>query len=335
MTDVSWSRCGGEDCVRVVGGTPDARLQVRAGGAGSQAWAGGGGMAGRCVRDGPDVCFVPRFAFVDGTSYAVLVDGVEAATLVRPRPDRAATAEVVEIRPTATDVPRNLLRFYVQFSVPMCEGCAARQVRLVDDGGEVLAGALLPTEYELWDRDRRRLTVLLDPARIKRGLVPHRQAGYPLRSGSSIRVVVGNGFRDARGDPLRAGAERRYQVGGDERRRVDPDGWALGVPSCDTVDPVQVEFGRPLDHALLGRCLHVVGPDGQVVGGRIEVGPGERSWTLTPSATWVPGPHRLVVDPGLEDVAGNSVRRVFDRDLARPEDEPREDGPMVLIFHPS
>ena len=291
-------------------------------------------MAGRLVRDGADVCFMPRFAFVDGTSYAVLVDGVEKATLVRPRPDRVATAEVVEIRPTATEVPRNLLRLYVQFSVPMSEGYAARHVRLLDDRGEVLAGALLPTEYELWDAARRRLTVLLDPARIKRGLVPHRQAGYPLRSGSSFQVVVGDGFRDARGDPLRAGAERRYQVGGDERRHVDPDCWALTIPPSDTVDPIQVEFGRPLDHALIGRCVRVVGPDGRVVEGRAEVGRGERSWRLTPLATWVPGPYRLVVDPALEDVAGNSVRRVFDRDLGRPEDEPREDRPVVLTFRP-
>ena len=334
MTDVSWSECGGEDCLRLVGVDPDARVHVHAGAAGSHAWPTGGGMAGRLVRDGADVCFMPRFAFVDGTSYAVLVDGVEKATLVRPRPDRVATAEVVEIRPTATEVPRNLLRFYVQFSVPMSDGSAARHVRLVDDGGEVLAGALLPTEYELWDSDRRRLTVLLDPARIKRGLVPHREAGYPLRAGSTFRVVVGNGFRDARGDPLRAGAERRYHVGGDERRRVDPDGWALTIPASDTLDPIRVEFGRPLDHGLLGRCLRVVGPGGRVVEGGAVIGAGERSWRLTPRAPWSSRPHRLVVDPALEDVAGNSVRRVFDRDLARPEDDPRDDGPVVLTFHP-
>lgn len=35
-------------------------------------------------------------------------------------------------------------------------------------------------------------------------------------------TVVDGGFRYARGLPLRARTQRRYQVGGDERRHVDP-----------------------------------------------------------------------------------------------------------------
>ena len=84
--------------------------------------------------------------------------------------------EVMAIYPTAAEVPRNLLRLYVWFSAPMSEGYAARHVRLAGDAGERLAGALLPGG-ELWSGDGRRLTLLLDPARIKRGLAAHREAG--------------------------------------------------------------------------------------------------------------------------------------------------------------
>ena len=76
----------------------------------------------------------------------------------------------------------------------MSQGYAAEQVRLARDDGSVLAGALLPTEHELWDASRRRLTVLLDPARIKRGLPAHREAGYPLRPGQSFRLSSATGF---------------------------------------------------------------------------------------------------------------------------------------------
>jgi len=95
-----------------------------------------------------------------------------------------------------------------------------------------------------------------------------------------------------------------------------------------------VAFGRPLDHGLLARCLRVVGPDDRVVDGRPEIGPQERSWRLAPRAAWAPGIHRLVIDPVLEDLAGNSVSRVFDRDLSRAEDEPREAGPVTRSFRP-
>jgi hypothetical protein len=114
---------------------------------------------------------------------------------------------VTGIRPTADEVPVNLLRLCVWFSAPM--SYAAGQVRLARDDGSIIADALLPTEHELWDASRRRLTVLLDPARIKRGLPSHQEIGYPLRSGEPFRLVVGDGCRDAQGLPLRRSAERR------------------------------------------------------------------------------------------------------------------------------
>jgi hypothetical protein len=291
-------------------------------------------MAGRLVRDGDGLCFVPRFAFLDGTTYTVTVEGTSAAVLVRARSGRLAATEVTEIRPTAAEVPSNLLRLYAWFSAPMSEGCVAGQVRLARDDGSIIAGALLPTEHELWDASRRRLTVLLDPARIKRGLASHQDDGYPLRSGEPFRLVVGSGFRDAQGLPLRAPAQRRYEVGGEERRHVDPGSWLLTVPPAGTSEPLQIAFGRPLDHGLLARCLHVSGPGGQLVDGTPQIGPGEQSWQLVPRRTWASGSHQLIADPVLEDLAGNSVSRVFDRDLARPEDQPRQARPVTVGFRP-
>ncbi len=290
-------------------------------------------MGGHLVRDEVgDTCFVPRFAFVAGTTYEVLVDGLHVGTLDRPRVDRTPTTEVVAIFPTATEVPRNLLRFYLFFSAPMSEGRAADHLRLVDEDGDPIRGALLGTDHELWDPDRRRLTVLLDPARIKRGLVGHRTQGYPLRSGSTFGLVVDQGFRDAGGRPLRSGGERAYAVGDDERRHVDPRAWALSIPAVGTHDELEACFDRPLDHGLLARCLTVVGPDGDVVDGAARVGIGEQSWRWRPRRRWASGPHRLVVDPVLEDLAGNSVSRVFDRDMTQPEDDPRPSQPVVVPF---
>jgi hypothetical protein len=332
VTEASWSRSGDADCIRLTGLPAGADVQVRPGTA-----AAAGGLpptAGRLVRDGADLCFVPRFAFLAGTAYTVTVEGTTAAVLVRARPGRLAATEVTGIRPTAAEVPSNLLRLYVWFSAPMSEGYAAGHVRLARDGGGTIAGALLPTEHELWDASRRRLTVLLDPARIKRGLAGHQDAGYPLRSGEPFRLVVDSGFRDAQGLPLRAAAQRRYEVGGEERRHVDPGSWVLTVPPAGTSEPLQVTFGRPLDHGLLARCLRVSAPGSQLVDGTPRIGPGEQSWQLVPRRAWAPGYHQLIVDPVLEDLAGNSVSRVFDRDLTRPEDQPRQARPVTIGFRP-
>jgi hypothetical protein len=291
-------------------------------------------MAGHLIVDADEVCFVPRFPFMDGRTYAVSIDGVPAAVLLRPERRVRTTTEVLSIHPRAQAVPRNLLRFYVTFSRPMSEGYARDHLHLVDDHGTPLDGALLATDYELWDGAHRRLTVLLDPARIKRGLAGHRAAGYAIRIGQPFRLVIDAGFRDARGAPLRADAVQHYDVVDDERRRVDPADWILRNPLRHTLEPLGVSFDRPLDHALLDHCLHVVNPDGRPVIGTDEVGPDERSWCLTPAEPWRGGPYELVIDDILEDVAGNSVTRVFDRDRTLPTDVIAEKQPAAMTFFP-
>jgi hypothetical protein len=333
VTEVTWSRRGGGDCIRLTGLPASADVQVRPG-TDSVAPSELPAMAGRLIPDAAGLCFIPRFPFLDGTAYTVTVDGAAAAVLTRAHADRRATTRVTAIRPTAAKVPCNLLRFYVWFSAPMSEGSAAGHVRLARDDGDTLAGALLPADYELWDASRRRLTILLDPARIKRGLVGHRDAGYPLRAGEPFRLIIDAGFRDARGLPLRADAQRRYRAAGAERRHVNPDDWAIVVPAAGTFEPLHVDFGRPLDHGLAARCLRVTGPGDEDVGGNARLGAHEQSWQLVPSQVWAPHPHQIVVDPVLEDLAGNSVLRVFDRDLALPQDQPRPAPRVTIPFCP-
>jgi hypothetical protein len=78
----------------------------------------------------------------------------------------------------------------------------------------------------------------------------------------------------------------------------------------------------------------VAGPGGQLVDGTPRTGTEEQSWQLVPRRAWAPGSHQLIVDPVLEDLAGNSVSRVFDRDLTRPEDKPRQARPIAVPFRP-
>jgi hypothetical protein len=304
-------------------------------GPGSATWQ---SMSGRYAVAAGEVRFAPRFPFLAGTSYAVVVRHRERAgdplvlRIARPAPDRVPSTEVVGLYPGVDLLPRNALRFYLHFSAPMSEGEAARRVHLESaDTGERLFGAFSPMDFELWDPGRRRLTVLLDPARIKQGLAPHREAGYPLQPGFAVVLVVERDFCDAAGVPLVADYRRRYQVGADLRSRIDPSAWTLEAPDAGGRQPLMARFDRPLDRALLEDCLAVVGSDG-VVAGAATVEAGQEAWSFVPDGPWAPGPHRLLIDPVLEDIAGNSVLRVFDRDLLRPDQEPRSVDAVVLRF---
>ena len=183
---------------------------------------------------------------------------------------------------------------------------------LAEDGGELI-GTLLPMPPALWDRPRRRLTVLLEPGRIKRGLQPNVQAGPPLVPGTSVTFVVDGQLTDAAGALLVSGAERTYRIDKPIRSRVDPAGWEVRWPDSAGGQLV-VRFGPSLDRALVRRCLRVVGPDGRVVPGQAILDRDAEIWTFTPAVASVAG-WSLHVHPDLEDVAGNSVRRPFDRDL--------------------
>jgi hypothetical protein len=274
------------------------------------------------------VVFAPRFPFVPGADYAVVVSSGNEEPIVLsiryPATDRPPATSVVRISPAVEEVPRNLLRLYVEFSEPMSEGFGTRCVGLFDSAnGAELRHALLPMEPELWDRQRRRLTVLLDPARIKRGLVPHREAGYPLVEGTTVEVRVDPSFLDASGRPLVTEGRLTYRVGPDLRGLVDPARWSVGVPAPGSADELRVDFDRPLDVGLLAHCLAVLDSDGGRVHGAAVPADDGLAWSFIPRYPWVVGAYRIAVDPILEDVAGNSVQRVFDRDMSNSSDDPR------------
>ena len=296
-------------------------------------------VAGAFALQDEAVRFVPRFPFVDGMSYSLRVDsagsaqGTEVWVIPRPSESSIPTTQVLDIHPTASTLPYNLLRVYVHFSAPMSEGWAARAVRICDaDTGEPLEGAFLPPEPELWDPQRQRLTLLLDPGRIKRGLVPNRELGYPLAAGMTVTITVDSDFRDAKGQPLHAAAERRYRIGPALRSRIDPTAWQITQPHAGSRTPLVVDFARPLDNALLQNSLWVSARAGNPLPGEAEPCAGDRGWRFTPSLPWHPSEYLLMVEPRLEDVAGNTPVRVFDRDVSMPDDTPAQEGRTAIIF---
>jgi hypothetical protein len=289
--------------------------------------------AGSWVRSADEARFTPRFASMPDTEFAILAESSDAHTPWRelarvrvPARDRAPTTVVELIDPGVAVVPANLLRFSITFSAEMDEGSAAGHIRLLDERGADIPGALLEMPPELWDRDRRRLTVLLEPGRIKRGLQPNLQAGPPLVEGDIVTLAVDARMRDAEGSPLLTGASRSYRVGPPERSRVDPSRWLVRWPN-DPGEPMRVQFDRPLDRALVRRCLLVLDRQGSPVSGHATLDAEGKKWVFAADPDGDLG--QLRIDRRLEDLAGNSVRRVFDRDLHLDDDNDVERAVLI------
>ena len=274
--------------------------------------------------------FRPRFVPARGQSYRARFDaaalhrvaGVASSsqatidtTWQLPARTGAARTTVLALYPSSDRLPVNLLRIYLHFSAPMSMGEAYQRVHLVDDEGNDVRDAFLVVagEKELWDPERKRLTVLFDPGRIKRDLRPNLEAGLPLREGHTFTIVVDSVWQDAHGQPLRQPFHKRFTVVPADRTSPRTQDWQLTPPRAGTRDTLTLRFPESLDRALLERLLSVRSKAG-VIAGKTIVDGNETRWRFVPDAPWQAGGYSVEVGTELEDVAGNNLRRLFDVD---------------------
>ncbi len=241
---------------------------------------------------------------------------IEEVFALAPRSLEPKTS-VERVYPTANVLPENQLKFYIHFSGPMRRGQAYEKVRLLDASGREVEAPFLELGEELWDPSGTRFTLFFDPGRIKRGVKPREELGPPLETGKTYALVIDRTWLDAGGAPLVKDFRKEFRAGAPDHESPDPRGWTITPPASGTTAPLAATFPEPLDHALLLRLLRIRGPDGEIVGGEVLTGLGEREWRLQPEAAWKAGRHELLVETTLEDLAGNSVGRPFEIDETR------------------
>lgn len=257
--------------------------------------------------------FHPRFPLTPGVPYRVVFQPpggelIEAA-FETPRPQAGPPARVAAVYPSTNVLPSNQLKFYVYFSAPMQSGGVWPKIHLLDENGKPVVLPFLEIEPELWDRDFKRLTILIDPGRIKRGVLPREQMGPVLVEGKRYTLVIDRGILDSRGNPLAEPFRKEFTAGPAERRGIDPKQWKITEPKAGTLDPLTIDFGRPLDYALLQHVFEIAS-----VPGTVAIGRNETEWRFQPNQRWTVGEYTLTIDMALEDLAGNRIGRPFDVD---------------------
>ncbi|MCH8981173.1 hypothetical protein IH922_04055 [candidate division KSB1 bacterium] len=277
--------------------------------------------------------FEPDFPFAEGTTYhvrlksdillnnkdlslkKVVEDGQEyfETQFTLPVRQPRKPAKVVRIYPSSEELPANLLRFYIYFSSSMRTGFAQDALKLVAEDGRQVEGALMHFKQELWSPDQKRLTVLFDPGRIKRGVSTNLEVGPALRAGESYRLIVDREWENAQGVKLERGYEKRFRVSPALRSVPDPWKWQMTLPSANSFEELTIEFIRPFDHALLRRMFEVRDDKKRVVVGTILVDKMETRWRFKPTNPWQHGDYVVVVDAALEDLAGNNLQGLLDR----------------------
>jgi hypothetical protein len=291
-------------------------------------------LLGRYRVEGRELLFEPRFPLRPGRQYRAVLRGSAPGgepgargqlTRVFAVPGVGGPPTIVAaVYPSGDVLPENQLKFYLHFSAPMTQGVAFRHLRLLDGRGQPDELPFVDVGQELWDRSGTRLTLLLDPGRIKHGLKPREEQGPILHEGDEHTLVIDAAWPDAHGRPLAKPHEKRFRVGPPDAVQPDVARWRLAAPPAGSREPLGVDFDEPLDRAMLLRVLVVLGPEGRPVEGEPSVANQERRWRFTPKAAWRPGAHRIEVEATLEDLAGNSLERPFEVDLFERVDGPGE-----------
>jgi len=268
-------------------------------------------MFGSYSVEGGTLVFRPRFPVAPGMHVRAVFRpaGVEAKFDVPKAAPLAPSTRVEHVYPSIDVLPENQLKFYIYFSATMSKGSAWQKIHLVDDKGAAVKLPLLEIDEELWDPETRRLTVLFDPGRIKREVLPLREIGPSIQEGRRYALVIDRDWLDGRGAPLVSEFRKAFRVVAPDRTPPETSTWQVKPPRAGTRDPLVIDFPEPMDFALLHHLIEIPG-----VSGNIAVDKQETEWRFTPAAAWKAGDFQLVVQTTLEDLAGNHIGRPFDVD---------------------
>ena len=193
-------------------------------------------MSGTYRLEGNAIRFEPQYPLEPGLSYQAIFrpaelpvnkgDRRELTAVVRV-PTRSLTPATVvtHIYPTADVLPENLLKFYVHFSAPMSRGHIYDYIRLLGADGKQVELPFLEIDEELWDDTMTRLTLFIDPGRIKRGVLPLENVGPALEAGKRYSLVIDSAWQDGAGKPLKESFQKLFLVGAPDREPPDPAKW--------------------------------------------------------------------------------------------------------------
>ena len=219
------------------------------------------------------------------TGYAAVLAAAAAANV----------AVAASVTPSGDSVPENLLRIELHLARPLPHPLAMAHVRLVDEGGEPIAGAFL--DLPLPGDGGRTITLLLHPGRVKTGVGANLAMGRALRAGHDVGLIVD--------DPQLPGPIRkRWRVMQAHEKGLLARDWRLTAPAAGSRAPLRVALDSVLTSSSAG-LIAVRAPGGERMAGVASLREGETVWEFVPARPWSAGHHALVVHPRLEDVAGN------------------------------
>lgn len=275
------------------------------------------GILGTLAKEPGRWVFHPTLPLLSGETYSAewrTQTGEMSRAHFRVMPDSLANAPEVTLFPTAP-LPANALKIYLHFTQPMEQGVFLERLRLLDATGVEVIGPF--RETELWSPDGKRLTVWFHPGRQKTGVNLNTDEGPVLRPDSLYTFVISQTWRNTSGIPLQADRQFSFRTIEADHECPAMERWQIRAPHPGTLEPLKIVFDEPLDDAMLMDAIRVTsGDSAKQIPLAVRILEHGRVWQGRPNAPWQAGDYAYAVNPDLEDLAGNSLAKPFEVDLA-------------------
>jgi len=248
---------------------------------------------------------------------------------------------VEEVYPTTSLIPENILRFYVYFSEPIKDGSTIKSIHIFnEDNLEVnlydtdssATGIFLETLEELWSPDYQRITLILDPGRVKTGLDANLDLGRSFESGKKYTMEIDTEIEALSGEKLVKKFRKEFEVVSEDRVPPNGDDWKIVIPKENTFDPLRIEFNDILDHAQMISFIRVYDSSNSSLVGEVKFKNNESIWEFYSNSKWEKGNYSIKIDVRLEDLAGNNIQGKFDRDIQTDDLQYLDQKEIVLEF---
>ena len=228
-------------------------------------------------------------------------------------------AEVISMYPSASELPENLLRFYIYFNTPMKKGQALENIYLTDADGKIDEHAFMEFKQELRSPDGKRLTILFDPGRIKRGVSTNVELGPALNEGKRYDLHISGAWQDVYGQELSVETTKAFVVVKAYRQFIRVNEWKVYKPKINSHNTLRIQFDRIMDHALFQSMVQIKDEEKDLVVGDWDFSEQEQLIEFIPEQKWQPGKYQIVIDSRLEDIAGNNLQNLLDQNETHKE----------------
>lgn len=241
----------------------------------------------------------------------------------------AQSPKVLSVYPSSDSIPVNILRFYIQFSAPMQEMDILKHIQINNEAGNNITGIFFENQYELWNEDRTKITLIVDPGRVKLGLLANNKMGRAFDVGKKYTLIIDSLLLDFDDKKLKNKFTKTFVAVQEDRLAPDTKTWKLSLIKSNTKEKLSIDFKDKIDHISAQTLIKIV-KDTKEVEGSISLLNQDQKWVFKPNKKWEKGNYQILVNPRLEDIAANSVNQVFDH---KPSDfNPKKQESLVLNF---